>query len=213
MRLPVLEDRPNGRPAPGRRVAVLVAVLAALATPAALAATGQGAPTGRTEGSYPLACHYVRRELDRFEACARREGGMVRVAPAHVARMPFDRGLAELRVPTIGCLWVRRDGLALPVFTLDNGPDPFEQGLVRSWRDGKVAFYDRRLRLVLATPYDWAFPFDASGESLVCEGCRPDGREPASMVGGRWGIIDRTGRLVLPLAEGGAAADRFFGRR
>jgi hypothetical protein len=137
---------------------------------------------------------------------------MVRVAPAHLARMRFERGLAELRVPGIGCLWVRRDGLALPVFLLDNGTDPFEQGLVRSWRDGKVAFYDRRLRLVLVTPYDWAFPFNARGEALVCEGCRSDGRQPAAMVGGRWGLIDLTGRLVLPLAETDAADRRYFDR-
>ena len=162
---------------------------------------------------YPLACVYLRRDLDSYEHCARRDDGMVRVAPAHVARMRFERGLAELRVPGVGCLWVRRDGLALPVFMLDNGPDPFEQGLVRSWRDGKVAFYDRRLRLVLATPYDWAFPFDARGEALVCEGCRSDGRQPASMVGGRWGLIDRTGHLVLPLAETDAADRRYFNRR
>ncbi|CAO4134021.1 hypothetical protein [Methylorubrum extorquens] len=162
---------------------------------------------------YPLACAYFRRDLDSYEHCARREDGMVRVAPAHLARMRFERGLAELRVPGIGCLWVRRNGLALPVFLLDNGPDPFEQGLVRSWREGKVAFYDRRLRLVLATPYDWAFPFNARGEALVCEGCRSDGRQPAAMAGGRWGLIDRTGRLVLPLAETDAADRRYFSRR
>lgn len=196
---------PHGPPAALRFLACLAA-LATLPPPALGAAQGAAA-------AYPLACHYVRRELDRFEACARHEGGMIRVAPTHVARMRFERGLAELRVPGIGCLWARRDGLALPVFTLDNGPDPFAQGLVRGWREDKVAFYDRRLRLVLATPYDWAFPFDARGEALVCKGCRSDGRDPASMIGGRWGIIDRKGRLVRRLAEGDAAADHFFGRR
>ncbi len=194
---------------PSRRVAR--GMLAGLAALAALPLPALGA--GRGAAPYPLACAYFRRDLDSYAHCARRENAMVRVAPAHLARMRFERGLAELRVPGIGCLWMRRDGLALPVFMLDNGPDPFEQGLVRSWRDGKVAFYDRRLRLVLATPYDWAFPFNARGEALVCEGCRSDGRQPASMVGGRWGLIDRTGRLVLPLAETDAADRRYFDRR
>lgn len=187
----------------------MIAILAALAAyPLPALSAGQGAAS-----AYPLACAYFRRDLDQYAHCARREGGMVRVAPAHAARMHFERGLAELRVPGIGCLWVRRDGLALPVFTLDNGPDPFAQGLVRHWREGKVAFSDRRLRLVLATPYDWAFPFNARGEALVCEGCRSDGREPGSMVGGRWGLIDRTGRLVMPLQDGEAAHRHFFGWR
>ena len=191
-----------------RRVArgMLAGLTALMTLPLPALGAGQGG------APYPLACAYFRRDLDSYEHCARREDGMVQVAPAHVARMHFERGLAELRVPGIGCLWVRRDGLALPVFLLDNGPDPFEQGLVRSWRDGKVAFYNRRLRLVLATPYDWAFPFNARGEALVCEGCRSDGRQPASMVGGRWGLIDRTGRLVMPLAETDAADRRYFDR-
>ncbi|KQQ12036.1 hypothetical protein ASF53_15345 [Methylobacterium sp. Leaf123] len=198
-----LQSRHSHRVA--RRVLAGLTMLGALPLPALGA--GQGAAS-----AYPLACAYFRRDLDQYAHCARRDGGMVRVAPAHAARMHFERGLAELRVPGVGCLWVRRDGLALPVFILDNGPDPFEQGLVRSWREGKVAFYDRRLRLVLATPYDWAFPFNARGEALVCEGCRSDGRDPASMVGGRWGLIDRTGRPVMPLAETDAADRRYFGR-
>ena len=194
---------------PSRRVArgIVAGLTALVALPLPSLGAGQGA------APYPLVCAYFRRDLDSYAHCARREDGMVRVAPAHLARMRFERGLAELRVPGIGCLWVRRDGLALPVFLLDNGPDPFEQGLVRSWRNGKVAFYDRRLRLVLATPYDWAFTFNGRGEALVCEGCRSDGWEPAAMVGGRWGLIDRTGRLVLPLAETDAADRRYFDRR
>ncbi|TFZ60874.1 hypothetical protein E4V01_03425 [Methylorubrum sp. Q1] len=197
------------RSRPSCRVAwgMLTGLTTLVALPLPALGAGQGPAT------FPLACAYFRRDLDSYEHCARQDDGMVRVAPAHVTRMHFERGLAELRVSGIGCLWVRRDGLALPVFMLDNGPDPFEQGLVRSWRDGKVAFYDRRLRLVLATPYDWAFPFNAHGEALVCEGCRSDGRQPASMVGGRWGLIDRTGRLVMPLAETDAADRRYFDRR
>ncbi|MCG5245967.1 hypothetical protein [Methylorubrum extorquens] len=193
------------RSCPSRRVAR--GIVAGLTALVALPLPALGA------APYPLACAYFRRDLDSYAHCARREDGIVWVAPAHFARMRFERGLAELRVPGIGCLLVRRNGLALPVFMLDNGPDPFEQGLVRSWRDGKAAFYDRRLRLVLATPYDWAFPFNARGEASVCEGCRSDGREPAALVGGRWGLIDRTGRLVLPLAETDAADRRYFDRR
>lgn len=166
----------------------------------------------RVGTDYPLACRYARTELDRFERCARRNGDVVRIAPDHVARMRFRRGLAEAAIDGIGWLWVRRDGLARPVFILDAGPDLFEQGLARGWHRGKVAFYDRRLRLVLPTPYDWSFPFNARGEALVCEGCRPDGRQPSSMIGGRWGLIDRRGRTVLPLSEDDAASDRYFGR-
>lgn len=194
--------------APIARALTVLAMLLSLASTRPARARDGGAP----DAAYPLPCIYFRSDLDRFEACARREGGMIRIAPSHVARLRFQRGLAEVRVPGVGCLWARPDGLALPVFTFDNGADPFEGGLTRSFHDGKVAFHDRRLRLVLATGYDWSFPFDGRGEALVCEGCKSDGREPASMVGGRWGIIDRKGRLVVPLTERREAFERFFGR-
>ena len=193
------------------RIARTLAVLAVL-PPLVPVQAVQARDGGGPGADYPLPCLSFRADLDRFEHCARREGKMLRIAPAHVARLRFQRGLAEVRVPGVGCLWARPDGLALPVFILDNGPDPFEQGLTRSFRYGKVAFYDRRLRLVLATDYDWSFPFNARGQALVCKGCRSDGREPASMVGGQWGIIDRQGRVVMPLTESGEPLRRFFGQ-
>lgn len=174
----------------------------------------QAARAGDTKGldaNYPLSCTYFRSDLDQFEHCARRDGEMIRIAPAHLAQMHFRGGVAEVRIPEVGCLWARRDGLAVPVFVLDNGSDPFEQGLTRGTHHGKVAFYDRHLRLVLATDYDWSFPFNGKGQALVCTGCRSDGQQPASMVGGRWGIIDRKGRIVMPLTEGDVPFKRFFG--
>nr|WP_238231628.1 hypothetical protein [Methylobacterium sp. WL9] len=162
--------------------------------------------------AYPLACRFVRTELDLHRDCARRDGAVLRIAPVHIAQMRFRRGLAEVAIDEIGWLWVRRDGLALPVFVFDNGSDPYVQGLVRGWHAGKVAFYDRRLRLALATPYDWSFPFNRRGVALVCTGCRSDGRSPSSMIGGRWALIDRKGALLEPLSESDTASDRYFAR-
>lgn len=81
---------------PSRRVAR--GMLAGLTALVALPLLALGA------APYPLACAYFRRDLDSYEHCARREDGRIRVAPAHLARMRFERGLAELRVPGIGCL-------------------------------------------------------------------------------------------------------------
>ncbi|MCJ2081823.1 hypothetical protein [Methylobacterium sp. J-090] len=164
----------------------------------------------RDGGAYPLACRDVHADFARHEGCARRAGDFVRIDPTRLARMPFRGGVTEIVVDGIGVLWSRRDGLALPVFSLDNGPDPFAQGLVRARHASKVAFHDRRLRRVLATDFDWSFPFNARGEALVCRGCRSDGCQPAAMVGGRWGLIDRRGLLTRPLAEGQGAARRYF---
>ncbi|WP_419828632.1 hypothetical protein [Methylobacterium sp.] len=185
-------------------------VLGALALLGLAAGLAPQAVQARAGGAYPLACRDVHADFARTEHCARRAGDFVRIDPVRLARMPFRGGVTEIVVDGVGSLWARRDGLALPVFPLDNGPDPFAQGLVRARHAGKVAFHDRRLRRVLATNFDWSFPFNARGEALVCQGCRSDGREPSAMVGGRWGLIDRRGRLTRPLAEGRGAARRYF---
>ena len=192
---------PTSGAAFGIRVALIAtAVLASLPLPARNAEAA----------TFPLACCNVYVDLDRYAHCARRDGVMVRIDPAYLARMRFHGRLTEIVVDGVGWLWARRDGLALPVFILDNGPDPFASGLVRAWHAGKVAFYDRRLRRVLTTAYDWSFPFNARGEALVCQGCRSDGRVPSSMVGGLWGLIDRRGRIAMPLAKGGQASERYL---
>lgn len=184
--------------------------LAALALLGLAAGLAPQAVRARDGGAYPLACRDVHADFARTEHCARRAGDFVRIDPVRLARMPFRGGVTEIVVDGVGSLWARRDGLALPVFPLDNGPDPFAQGLVRARHAGKVAFHDGRLRRVLATNFDWSFPFNARGEALVCQGCRSDGRQPSAMVGGRWGLIDRRGRLTRPLAEGRGAARRYF---
>ncbi|NEV64594.1 WG repeat-containing protein [Thiorhodococcus minor] len=83
--------------------------------------------------------------------------------------------------------------------TLDNGPDPFAEGLVRSRRAGRILYVDVHFREVIGPRYDWGWPF-AQGRALVCRGCRPlqDG-EHSRVSGGRWGWIDRQGREVVPV--------------
>ena len=195
--------RPTVRRGRGLAGLVLLGLAAGLAPQAVRARDGV---------AFPLACRDVHAEFARHEHCARRAGDWLRIDPARLARMPFRGGLTEVAVDGVGWAWARRDGLALPVFPLDNGPDPFARGFVRAHHAGTVAFHDRRLRRVLATPFDWAFPFNGRGEALVCRGCRSDGRTPAAMVGGRWGLIDRRGRLTLPLEAGRRAFRRYFGR-
>ena len=56
-------------------------------------------PARQEPAAYPMACHYVRTELDRHAHCARRAGAMIRLAPAHAARLPFHHGLAEVAIP------------------------------------------------------------------------------------------------------------------
>ncbi|MET0269598.1 MAG: hypothetical protein ABW173_04125, partial [Sphingomonas sp.] len=125
----------------------------ALATPSA------GLPAA--PDIYPLACAYAPRggDLSPQGRCARLEDGVPRIDPAHLARMAFDRGLAEIRIISAGIAYARRDGHAAMVFILDNKGDAFAGGLVRGLRDGRLVYYDRRLRPRIVTAFDWGEPF------------------------------------------------------
>ena len=155
-----------------------------------------------------LACAYGHEnadELSFFERCAVREDGELRILREHFERIFFDsRGLASIDILGQGWFYLLADGTKMPVVTYSSVPDSFSEGLARTVVDGKIAYFDERLEVVLATRYDWGWPFE-NGVALVCQGCR---REPidehcghTAMVGGRWGYIDRQGKEVVSLQE------------
>jgi hypothetical protein len=152
---------------------------------------------------FPLACAYIARvpaaELEPHAACAALEGERLILAPRHLRQLRYETdGLASVWVAG-QWYYVHSSGAALPVVTLDNGPDPFAEGLARSRRGGRIRYVDVRFREVIGPRYDWGWPF-AQRRALVCLGCRliQDG-EHGRVSGGRWGWIDRQGREVVPV--------------
>lgn len=151
------------------------------------------------EPAYPLPCFYAPRggELDSFPDCAAQApDGTIRLAPAHLKRLDFDRsGLAAIHVGE-SFHYVRRDGRSAPVMTMDNGAEAFVDGRARSRLGGKIGYIDRSLRLVIARRYDGAMPFE-KGVADVCVGCvlAGDG-EHHWYAGGQWLRVDRSGREV-----------------
>lgn len=157
---------------------------------------------------FDLSCSYAGRahggELERTEHCARRDRAAMVFAPEALRDMQFDKdGLSAVAVGD-GWRWVRANGVSIAVITFDNGPDEFVHGLTRGRSpDGAMSYYDMRLRPVLSTPYAWVEPF-INGLAAVCEHCRietaSDG-EHHILVGGRWGAIDRSGKLALGMRD------------
>lgn len=154
---------------------------------------------------YDLPCLYADKgeggTLEQSEHCARIAGDSVEFRPQNLNRMDFDGDGLAPAFANRSWHWVRPDGRAVAVVTFDNGADDFEDGLTRGPWAGGMAYYDKQLKRVLATPYDWVDRY-SGGLAVVCKGCRvmrtPDG-EHSYMAGGEWGAIDRQGRLVLPL--------------
>ena len=154
---------------------------------------------------YPLSCSYTpdeaQGELQPHQSCAAHKNGTLQLAPQHLKQMSFSsEGLAQA---LIDGQWhyIKRNGDTLPVITYDNGADYFSEGLVRSIRNGKVAYFSVDFAEAVPPRYDWGWPFE-NGRALVCRGCKkdkPDADGHSSVGGGEWGYIDRHGVEVVPV--------------
>jgi hypothetical protein len=118
--------------------------------------------------------------------------------------MTFEEdGLGSIVVEGMGLCFVTRKGRTAPAFEFDNGTDPAVEGLVRTVKDGKIGFLSTRLDPIVPAIWDFAFPFE-HGVSVVCVGCTSTPVQPGSehriMTGGKWGYIDKRGRVVVPVA-------------
>ena len=146
-----------------------------------------------------------------FKQCAATgPDGRPRLKRSYLARLRYDRDrLASVLLfggtdkRKAQWFYVRRGVIPVPVESMDNGPDYFEDGLARSPVGGKIGYIDRKLNLVIPATYDGADPFK-DGVAVVCTACTlvsdgivSDG-ERRWYEGGQWGRIDRRGRVVSP---------------
>jgi hypothetical protein len=144
-----------------------------------------------------------------FKQCAAKApDGRPRLKRSYLARLRYDSdGLASVllihRTDTKQSQWfyVRRGLAPVPVESMDNGPDYFNDGLARSRVGGKIGYIDRKLNLVIPATYDGAYPFE-DGVAVVCTACtlvsESEHSEHSWYEGGQWGRIDRKGRVVSP---------------
>jgi WG containing repeat len=148
------------------------------------------------------------KEWTDFDACTWSDRhGRLHLKQRHLRSLIYDRfGLSEIVIegtPPIhhGFWYAKRNGQLAPVMMLDNGADPFNDGLARSPSGKKIGYIDRRFRLVVPAIYDGAHPFE-NGRAVVCVGCverHNVGMEASYYEGGSWGCIDVHGREVIPL--------------
>lgn len=128
-------------------------------------------------------------------------GGAVRIAPRFQTAGHFTRGGVAWAADSSGLVWINSRGAVVArAYNYDNGGDDFSEGLARFVTDdGRVGFIDESGTLAIPATWSFAAPFEA-GRAVVCEGCAPEADdEHARLVGGRWGAIDHTGALAVPL--------------
>ena len=94
------------------------------------------------------------------------------IAPRYLKELGYGTsGLAGVRSGD-GWMYVdRRVKVVITgVPTFDNGPDEFQDGLVRLVKNHQYGFADRNGKIVIAPRYDGAMPFE-KGRAKVCLGC------------------------------------------
>jgi rhodanese-related sulfurtransferase len=128
------------------------------------------------------------------------DDGTLAIEREHLAAFDFEKGPASLfRDGT--WYYASRGGRTVSMLTSDNGADVFSEGLARNIASGKVGFIDHDLQVAIPAMYDFAWPFH-QGNALVCMACRraaSDGDGHTRIEAGRWGYIDRTGKLLVPI--------------
>ncbi|MGV3666760.1 MAG: WG repeat-containing protein [Leptospira bouyouniensis] len=98
--------------------------------------------------------------------------------------------------------WVcidQKNNVLLESFLYDNGPDYLSEKLARFVENGKMGFHNERCQKVIVANYDFVYPFE-KGHAIVCNGCelKPEG-EHKRIVGGSYGLINKKGKLVVPV--------------
>ncbi len=140
-------------------------------------------------------------EWQNYEHCATYQAGKLSITPKHLEKIAFlPSGLASFW--TSGqYFYIKSNGDFLPVIRYDNGADPYQEGLVRSLVDSKIAYYNNHLERVIPPKYNWGWPFE-NGRALVCLECKltaPDEHGHQRLTGGLWGYINTSGKEIIPV--------------
>ncbi len=152
-----------------------------------------------------IECSYATNDADPNIAqlqprgkCAYKQGDQIFISDATLRKLSFSaKGIASVFAKSYGWLFVKQDGATITAVTFDNGPDTFSESLARYTHGGRIGFVDESGNVVVDAKFEFAFPFH-DGHAIVCEGCTKvlDG-EHSGLHGGRWGCIDKKGRIIF----------------
>lgn len=93
----------------------------------------------------------------------------------------------------------RAEQILFKVHCVDNRPDVVSEGLFRIIRNGKIGFADMTGKVVIEPQFQFAFPFQRGGIAIFNEGGTlvREG-EYTRYQGGKWGVINKDGKVVVP---------------
>ncbi|XDD46197.1 WG repeat-containing protein [Leptospira sp. WS39.C2] len=126
--------------------------------------------------------------------------GKVIIKPQYEQAMEFTKSSVAFVVSKNK--WICIDSKNKPLlesFIYDNGPDYIVETLARYVENGKMGFHNERCQKVIEAKFDFVYPFE-NGYAIVCNGCESKKEEEHSrIVGGKYGIINKKGKIVIPI--------------
>jgi hypothetical protein len=124
------------------------------------------------------------------------------ISAKYPAAMNFnEKGIAAV-ADSSGWAYIDTQGnILIRPYIYDNGPDYISEGLARFVENSKFGFFDDSGKIVIDAQWDFAYPFK-NGRTAVCKGCKIIiENEHCSIIGGEWGYIDRTGKVIIPIGS------------
>ena len=102
-----------------------------------------------------------------------------------------------------GIYAINRKGEPLfEVYCFDNGPDYVKEGLFRIIENDKMGFANMDGEVVIKPQFDFVWPFQKCGYAIFKTGGKKviydTHNNYSTWKGGKWGIINKKGEIVLP---------------
>jgi hypothetical protein len=138
-------------------------------------------------------------DLSRFDDCGSIEGDSIKLGKEHNDNIVFnEKGLACLILSNNEVFYIHKNGNSQRSFYFENGCDYFKDGLSRGIINGNMVFIDEQLEVALNPGFELIAHYDY-GHSVVCNGPFSEEKqgEYTFRRGGKCGLIDRQGKLVV----------------
>jgi hypothetical protein len=127
--------------------------------------------------------------------------GRIVIEPKYIVARPYgDHNIAAVADEREWKYIDIKGKTILKPYLFDNGPDYFKDGLSRYIENNRIGFIDEKYQIAIKAQYEFVTPFSNS-YATFCVGCKDvllkEGVEQTKREGGRWGIIDKKGKVVV----------------
>jgi len=129
------------------------------------------------------------------------KSGQIVIEPKYIVAKPYGCYNIAAVADEIEWKYIDTTGKTiLKPYLFDNGPDYFKDGLSRYVENNLIGFIDEKYQIAIKAQYEFVTPFH-NNYATFCVGCKEvllkGGSEHMKREGGRWGIINKKGEVVV----------------